>query len=93
MLAVVHTLRCAAAVAVLTAAALLGSCFGPTIPDCAIPSPSETATDGGPDPCHCDPPPSLNLGACPCLSGTPGDRDVYNTCMFVYRGEMDASAE
>jgi hypothetical protein len=92
MLATVNALRFAA---ILTATALLGSsCFGPTIPDCGIPSPSETATDGGPDPCHCDPPPSLNLGACPCLSGSPGDVDVYDSCMATYWVEtMDAGAK
>ncbi len=88
-------LRLAAAVVALTAAGLLGiSCFGPTIPDCGAPSPNEKATDGGPDPCHCDPPPSLNLGACPCLSGSPGDVDLYNACLAIYRVEMmDAGAD
>lgn len=80
---------------VLATAAILGiSCFGPAIPDCGTPSPSEVGVDGGPDPCHCDPPPSLNLGACHCLSGTPGDLDVYNACMVLYRIEtMDAGAD
>ena len=96
MLAAVNALRFAAtAIAVLTATAVLGSaCFGPAVPDCGIPAPTETGTDGGPDPCHCDPPPSLNLGACPCLSGSPGDVDQYNSCMAVYRLEtMDAGAD
>jgi hypothetical protein len=83
-----------AAAAILVAAAVLSSsCSGPEIPDCAIPSPSELGVDGGTDPCHCAPPPSLNITACPCLSGNQADVDVYNTCMFVYRGEMDAGAE
>jgi hypothetical protein len=96
MLAAVNGLRlpAAAAVAALTAAAMLGfSCSGPAIPNCAIPSLGETGADGAPDPCHCDPPPSLNLQACPCLNGSPGDIDVYNTCMFLYRGMMDAGAD
>jgi hypothetical protein len=97
MLSAVNALRlpAAAAVAVLTVAATLGfSCSGPAIPDCAIPSPSETAADGGPDPCHCDPPPSLNVGACPCLSGTPGQVDIYRSCIATYWVEvMDAGAD
>jgi hypothetical protein len=78
---------------VLAAAALLGSsCYGPGIPDCGTPSLGEMATDGGPDPCHCDPPPSLNIQACPCLSGGPPDE--YNACMAIYRVEtMDAGAD
>ncbi len=87
-------LAAATTAAVALVAALLGtSCFGPATPDCAIPSPSETAADGGPDPCYCDPPPSLNIQACPCLSGTPADKDVYNACMVLYRGEIDAGME
>jgi hypothetical protein len=88
-------LRFSAATAlVLAAAAVLGSsCFGPAYVDCGIPSPSETGADGGLDPCHCDPPSSLGIVACPCLSGTPGDADVYNACMFIYRGEADAGAD
>ncbi len=97
MLAAVNALRlwAAAAVAFASAPALLGSsCSGPAIPDCNIPSPSETAADGGPDPCHCAPPPSLNIAACPCLSGSPGDVDIYNACMATYRVEMmDGSAD
>jgi hypothetical protein len=96
MLAAVNALRLpAAAVAVLAATAVLGfSCSGPAIPDCGFPSPDEKAADGGPDPCHCAPPPSLNLQACPCLDGLPGDKDVYNGCMALYRAEtMDAGAD
>ena len=84
----------AAAAAILTAAVLGSSCYGPTIPDCGTPSPGETGTNGAPDPCHCAPPPSLNLGACPCLSGTPGEVDLYNVCLALYRLEtMDAGAD
>jgi hypothetical protein len=97
MLAAVNALRltAASAIAVLTAAAMFGSaCFGPAIPDCGTPSPGETGTDGGLDPCHCDPPPSLNIQACPCLSGSPGAADEYNACMAIYRVEMmDAGAD
>jgi hypothetical protein len=84
----------AVAAAVLTVAVVLGaSCSGPVLPDCGIPSPWETAADGGPDPCHCDPPPSLNWQACLCLSGTKEDVDVYNACMVTYRAEIDAGGQ
>jgi hypothetical protein len=89
MLAAVNGLRLAAAGGILGVVAALGfSCSWKGVPDCGIPSPSETTADGGPDPCHCDPPPSLNLQACPCLSGTQDDADVYNACMTIYRAEM-----
>ena len=99
MLAAVNALRlwAAAAVAFAFAPALLGSsCSGPAIPDCAIPSPGETAVDGGPDPCHCDPPPSLNVQACPCTSGNPAQMDIYESCLATYWVEinaMDAGAD
>jgi hypothetical protein len=96
MLAAVNALRfaAAAAAAVVTAAVMLGSCISnQQFPDCGSPSPSETAADGGPDPCHCDPPPSLNLASCFCLSGSSGDADEYNSCMLLYRLEMDAGAD
>jgi hypothetical protein len=94
MLAAVNVLRFAA-VATLTAATMVGSsCLGPAIPDCGTPSPSETGAVGGLDPCHCDPPPSLNIQACLCLSGSPGDVDEYDACMAIYRVEMmDAGAD
>ncbi len=97
MLAAVNALRlpAAAVVAVLTATAVLDfSCSGQLIPDCGISSPHETAADGGPDPCHCAPPPSLNIQACPCLSGTPADMDIYESCMATYWVEtMDAGKD
>jgi hypothetical protein len=97
MLAVMNALRLAGAamVAMLTAATLLGSsCSSPNPPACGFPTPGETAADGGPDPCHCDPPPALDLGACACLSGTPQDIAVYNGCIALYRLEMmDAGAD
>lgn len=98
MLAAVKALRFAAAAAavtaLLTAAGALGSCSnGPDYSACFIPTLGETAPDGSPDPCHCDPPPSLNITTCPCLSGTQSFVDAYNECMFVYRGETDAGAE
>jgi hypothetical protein len=94
MLAAVNARRFAAvAVVVLGVAAMLGSCSGPDLPACGFPTLGETAEDGGPDPCHCAPPPSLNLQACPCLNGTPGDADVYRGCMALYRDEMDAGVD
>jgi hypothetical protein len=83
----------AALVAAMLPALFGASCDGPAIPYCNIPSPSETSPDGAPDPCHCDPPPSLNIAACPCLSGSPGDVDIYKACMATYQVEiMDAGA-
>jgi hypothetical protein len=94
MLAAVNARRFAVAGAVLAAVATLGfSCSSPLVPDCGFPSLSEKAADGGPDPCHCDPPPSLNLAACPCLSGIPQEVDEYNGCMFIYRGELEAGVD
>lgn len=93
MLAPMSALRVSAA-ALLTAAVLGSSCSGQAIPDCGVPSPIETGTNGAPDPCHCAPPPSLDLQACPCLSGTPGEVDLYNVCLTLYRDEMmDAGAD
>jgi hypothetical protein len=80
----------AAAATVLAAAVLSASCNGPEYSDCAIPTLGETAADGGPDPCHCDPPPSLNILACPCLQG---DTDVYNACLVTYWAELDAGLD
>jgi hypothetical protein len=93
MLPAVNGLRLAVAVVALAAAILGASCSGPNYPDCAIPTLSETAADGGADPCHCDPPPSLNLVACGCLSGSQPAIDAYNACMFLYRGMIDAGAD
>ena len=97
MLAAVNAPRFAAATAAafLAVAAMLGfSCSGPNYPACATPTLTETAADGGPDPCHCDPPPSLNILACECLTGDRGFIDAYNTCMTLYRIEMmDAGAD
>jgi hypothetical protein len=94
-MAVMNALRLSAAtiaVAVILAAAAIGSCSspGPQVSICLVPTLPETAADGGPDPCHCDPPPSLDITTCPCLSGTQQDQDVYLTCMASYREEQDA---
>jgi hypothetical protein len=100
MLAAMNALRLSAAaivvLAVSAAAAALGSCSsGPeiTVSICAIPTLDEKGADGSPDPCHCNPPPSLNITTCPCLSGDPQSVDSYNACMTLYRGETDAGAE
>jgi len=82
-----------AVAAALLIAAVLG-CGDNTvyITDCGTPTLDEKAADGGPDPCHCDPPPSANFGACGCLSN-PIDQqsmDEYQTCMFLYHAEQDA---
>jgi hypothetical protein len=63
-----------------------------TITACITPTLDETAADGGPDPCHCDPPPSLNLAPCGCLSGDQQDIDDYQQCIFNYNGERDSGA-
>jgi len=98
MLAAVNALRFAAATAavtaVLAAATALGSCGnGPQYSNCNTPTLGEVGADGSPDPCHCDPPPSLNITTCLCLSGDQQYVDAYNVCMFDYRGEMDAGTE
>jgi hypothetical protein len=95
MLVAVNWLRLAAsaAAATLGTALLIVACSSPNTPACGFPTLGETAEDGGPDPCHCDPPPSLDLGACPCLSGNSQDVAVYNGCMALYRLEMDAGAD
>jgi hypothetical protein len=93
MLAAMNALRFAAAIAVLNATALGFSCGPQESPPCAIPTLNEKAADGGPDPCHCAPPPSLNVLACECLSGDQGFIDAYNACMTLYRGEMDAGVD
>jgi subtilisin family serine protease len=80
----------AAAAAGLAVAVLSASCNGPEYADCAIPTLGEKAADGGPDPCHCNPPPSLNILACPCLQG---DNDVYNACIVLYWAELDAGLD
>jgi hypothetical protein len=73
------------------AVAVLGtSCFPGSSPDCAIPTLKEKGADGGPDPCHCDPPPSLNMQACPCDQS---DIDVFNACLVTYWAEIDAGLE
>jgi hypothetical protein len=57
---------------------------------CNTPTLDERGVDGGPDPCHCAPPPSLNLVGCACLSGDQQDIDDYQTCMFLFNAEKDA---
>jgi hypothetical protein len=79
-----NALRLSAAALALTtllaAAAALGSCSGPGVAGwaCYYPAPGETGADGGPDPCHCDPPPG-QPPACECLS-TPEGTQEYNAC-------------
>ncbi len=77
---------------VLAAAAALGSCGTGqvTLSLCTTPTVDEKAADGGPDPCHCDPPPSLDITTCPCLSGSQQYVDAYNACMQLFRLEEDA---
>jgi hypothetical protein len=84
----------AALIALYVAAAALGACSnGPLLSDCLIPTLGEVDADGGPDPCHCNPAPSLNITTCPCLSGGHPDKDAYLACMATYREEMmDAGA-
>jgi hypothetical protein len=79
--------------AVLLAAVSGPSCSGLGVADCGTPSLIETGVDGGPDPCHCAPPPSLGFAACPCGSGSQYDIDLFTTCMALYRLELDAGAE
>jgi hypothetical protein len=97
MLPAVSALRlplAAALVATLLPALLGSSCEQQAIPDCGIPSASETTPDGSPDPCHCDPPASLNVQACPCLSGDSAQVDIYKSCMATYWVEvMDAGGD
>jgi hypothetical protein len=100
MLAAMNALRISAAataaLAIFTAAAALGSCSnGPeiTLSDCAVPVLGELSADGGPDPCHCDPPESLHITTCGCLSGNPQEVANYHACMALYQLEQDAGAE
>jgi hypothetical protein len=94
-----NALRLAAAsiaAAALLVAAVLG-CGNNTITltECAVPTLDEKAADGGPDPCHCDPPPSLNITSCNCLSdpNDPQSIDNYNVCILLYRQEQDAGGD
>ncbi len=95
MLATMNALRLSAAAmavaVILAAAGAIGACGpGQTISNCLVPTKTETAADGGPDPCHCDPPPALNITGCACLSGDQGEVDYYNACMATFREEQDA---
>jgi hypothetical protein len=95
MLAAMNALRFSAATAalaaILAAAAALGACGDNlTITNCVVPVPGATAADGGPDPCHCAPPPSLNVTTCGCLSGDPQEVANYQACMTLFREEEDA---
>ncbi len=90
-----NALRLSAVVAALTAifsaAAALGACSnGPSITFsvCDVPLVGEVGADGGPDPCHCDPPPELNMTTCPCLSGNATDKSLYEACMLTYQQEI-----
>jgi hypothetical protein len=80
----------AIAAAVVLAAASGSSCSGKNIPECGLPTLPEKGLDGGPDPCHCAPPPALNLEACPCGSGSQDDIDLFNACIAIYDAELDA---
>ncbi len=90
-----NTLRlAAAALALLAAPVLVVAAIGcgdnvDQITDCGAPTLSEKGADGGPDPCHCDPPPSLGIMPCACLQGDQQDIDVYEACMFLFKGEED----
>jgi hypothetical protein len=91
-----HALRLAAAATVAAALAAAAVSCGENViiyPDCAIPTLDEKGADGGPDPCHCDPPPSSSYyEACGCLSD-PSDQnaiDDFDTCVFLVKGEQDA---
>jgi|HubBroStandDraft_6_1064221.scaffolds.fasta_scaffold418205_2 hypothetical protein len=93
---VMNTLRLAAAATAATAALVVAAvgCGDNVIllPDCAIPTLDEKGADGGPDPCHCDPPPSSNIEACGCLSD-PTDQDSiddYETCTLLFHEEVEA---
>jgi len=86
-----NALRLSAAVIAVTA--LLAACGpGQQLSLCLTPTLDEKAADGGPDPCHCDPPASLNITNCACLSGTQQDRDAYLQCITTFREEQDAGA-
>ncbi len=88
------TLRLLAAVvagSILLAAAIVACNTVGTFTDCGSPNLDEKGVDGGPDPCHCDPPASLNIMACPCLSN-PSDQtsiDEYNSCIVLFPAEQD----
>jgi hypothetical protein len=95
MLPPMNALRLPAVVAALTAvftvATAMGACAsGPplTTSDCLVPTMDEVGADGGPDPCHCDPPPDLNVTTCPCLSGNSLQLPYYQACMATYREEI-----
>jgi hypothetical protein len=57
---------------------------------CGTPTLTEMGADGGPDPCHCDPPSSLGIMACACLSGDQQDIDAFQSCMALFNLEKDA---
>jgi hypothetical protein len=59
---------------------------------CNVPTLGEKGVDGGPDPCHCDPLPSLNISGCLCLSD-PTDQgaiDDFRACVALFGIETDA---
>jgi hypothetical protein len=96
MLPRMHALRLAAAATVATAslvAAALGACDNVVqLTVCNVPTLNEKGADGGPDPCHCDPPASSSVGACGCLSD-PTDQqalDDFEACLATLREEQDA---
>ncbi len=61
--------------------------------DCGTLPWDEKAADGGSDPCHCDPPPSLGIMGCACLSDPENQQaiDDYGSCEVLYRAQVDAS--
>lgn len=91
-----HALRLAAAATVATAALVtvsLGACDNITeVYNCAAPLVNETGANGGPDPCHCDPPPSSSYEACGCLSDPTDQTSIseYDECILVFREEVEA---
>ena len=94
-----HALRLAAAATVAAAtlaAAVLGACDNVLeVYNCAAPVVNETGADGGPDPCHCDPPPSSDLQACGCLSDPTDTVSIseYDECILVFHEEVEAGVD
>ena len=78
---------------VVLVAAAAGACNNVLmLAACNVPTLDEKGADGGPDPCHCDPPASSGVEACGCLSD-PTDQsaiDDYEACLVTLRGEQDA---
>jgi hypothetical protein len=92
------TLRVAAVVTIACAlvAAALGAC-DPALNyyACSAPVVDERGADGGPDPCHCDPPPSSDYYACGCLSDPTDQTSIseYDECILVFHEELEAGVD